>query len=280
MSSLLQNNLFQRVAVAIVGIPLLLWINMTGGVPFLFLVLVLSLMGTFEFRRLAAHRAHPPALPLLLALTAFIQTNFYFRFIDYWEALLVMVMILYVIELWRQQGSQFLNIGSTLVGLVYVNLSFGALLRLRMSGSAPGAPGTEAGAALVLLMFVCVWAADIFAYFGGSRLGGKFITRKLFPRLSPKKTWEGYFAGIIGSVALSWVCSLYVPGFPDGNAPLIGLMIGVVSPAGDLMESMFKRDAGVKDSSGVIPGHGGVLDRFDTVMFIAPLLYFLTAWVK
>lgn len=278
MSSLLQNNLFQRVAVAIVGIPLLLWINMTGGVPFLFLVLVLSLMGTFEFRRLAAHRAHPPALPLLLALTAFIQTNFYFRFIDYWEALLVMVMILYVIELWRQQGSQFLNIGSTLVGLVYVNLSFGALLRLRMTGSAPGTPGTEAGAALVLLMFVCVWAADIFAYFGGSRLGGKFITRKLFPRLSPKKTWEGYFAGIIGSVLLSWVCSLYVPGFPDGNAPLIGFMIGVVSPAGDLMESMFKRDAGVKDSSGVIPGHGGVLDRFDTVMFIAPLLYFLVNW--
>ena len=59
---------------------------------------------------------------------------------------------------------------------------------------------------------------------------------------------------------------------------MIGLLVGVVSPAGDLMESMFKRDAGVKDSSGIIPGHGGVLDRFDTVMFIAPLIYFLTAW--
>jgi len=276
MSSLLHNNLFQRVAVALVGIPLLLWINMNGGIWFLVFVLVLSLMATYEFRRLAAHRAHPAALLLLLPLTAFIQANFYFRFIDYWAALLAAVMVLYVAELWRQQGSQFLNIGATLVGLVYVNLSFGSLLRLRLIGSSPGSPGTEAGASLVLLMFVCVWAADIFAYFGGSRLGGRFITRKLFPRLSPKKTWEGYISGIIGSCVVAWLCSRYVSGFPDGHAPLIGLFIGIVSPAGDLMESMFKRDAGVKDSSGIIPGHGGVLDRFDTVMFIAPLLYFMT----
>lgn len=278
MSSLLHNNLFQRVVVAVIGIPLLLWINVSGGIPFLGLVLLLSLMATFEFRRLAEHRAHPPTLLLLLPMTAFIQLNFYYRFIDYWEALLAAVMILYVVELWRQQGSQFLNIGTTLVGLVYVNLSFGSLMKLRMTGALPGTPGSEAGAALVLLMFVCVWAADIFAYFGGSRLGGRFITRKLFPRLSPKKTWEGYFSGIVGSVLVSWLCSRYVPGFPDGHAPLVGLMVGVVSPAGDLMESMFKRDAGVKDSSGVIPGHGGVLDRFDTIMFISPLLYFLVNW--
>jgi phosphatidate cytidylyltransferase len=278
MSSLLHNNLFQRVVVAVAGIPLLLWINATGGIPFLVLVLVLSLMATYEFRQLAVHRAHPPSLLLLLSMTALIQANFYFRVVDYWEALLAAIMVLYVVELWRNQGSQFLNIGSALVGLVYVNLSFGALLRLRLMGVPPGGAGTETGAALVLLMFVCVWAADIFAYFGGSRLGGRFITRKLFPRLSPKKTWEGYFSGIIGSVAVSWICSVYVAGFPDGHAPLIGLLVGVVSPAGDLMESMFKRDAGVKDSSGVIPGHGGVLDRFDTVMFIAPLIYFLTAW--
>jgi phosphatidate cytidylyltransferase len=278
MSSLLHNNLFQRVAVALAGIPLLLWINMKGGLFFLVMVLVLSLMATFEFRRLAAHRAHPPTLLLLLPMTALIQANFYFRVVDYWEALLAAVMILYVAELWRIQGSQFLNIGATLVGLVYVNLSFGSLLRLRLTGSVPGSAGTDTGASLVLLMFACVWAADIFAYFGGRQFGGKFIGRKLFPRLSPKKTWEGYIFGIVGSFAVAWICSRYVPGFPDGRAPLTGLLVGVVSPAGDLMESMFKRDAGVKDSSGIIPGHGGVLDRFDTVMFIAPLIYFLTAW--
>ncbi len=278
MSSVLHNNLVQRIAVAIVGIPLLLWINAAGGLWFLGMVLVLSLLATFEFRQLAAHRAHPPSLLLLLPMTALIQMNFYFRIVDYWEALLCSVMLLYVVELWRQQGSQFLNIGSTLVGLVYVNLTFGALLRLRLIGVAPGSAGTAAGSSLVLLLFVCVWAADIFAYFGGSRLGGKFIRKKLFARLSPKKTWEGYICGIAGSCLVAWSCSLVVPDFPDGHAWLSGLLVGAVSPAGDLMESMFKRDAGVKDSSGLIPGHGGVLDRFDTVMFIAPLFYFLSAW--
>jgi len=275
MSSLMQSNLFQRVAVALVGIPLLLWLNMEGGLYFLVLVLVLSLTATYEFRQLAAHRAHPPSILLLLPLTAFIQLNFYFRFLEYWEAVLAVVMLLYVLELWRQQGSQFLNIGTTLVGLMYVNLTFGALLRLRLVESAQGSSGPDAGASPVLLMFFCVWATDIFAYFGGSTLGGKFITRKLFPRLSPKKTWEGYFSGIAGSVLAAWACSSFVTGYPTVRGVMIGLLIGVVSPAGDLMESMFKRDAGVKDSSGIIPGHGGVLDRFDTIMFIAPLIYFL-----
>jgi len=265
------SNLSQRVAVAIVGIPLLLWLNMQGGPYFLGLVLALSLMATWEFWRLAEHRAHPPSIAILLPLTAFIQLDFYYGFIAYWEAIVAVVMFLYVLEIWRNQGSQFMNLGATLVGLLYVNLSFGALLRLRLSD----ATGAGSGQALVLLLLLCVWAADIFAYFGGRSLGGRFIKKKLFPRISPKKTWEGYLFGIVGSVLAAWLCSAYISGCPDGRAIPVGLLIGAVAPAGDLLESMFKRDAGVKDSSGLIPGHGGVLDRFDTVMFVAPLLYFL-----
>jgi phosphatidate cytidylyltransferase len=267
----MQSNLMQRVAVAIVGIPLFLWLNRQGGLYFLALVLLLGLMATWEFRRLAAHRAHPPSIAILLPLTAFIQLDFYYGFIGYWEAILAVVMFLYVLEIWRNQGSQFMNLGATLVGLLYVNLSFGALLRLRLSENT----SAGSGEALVLLLFLCVWAADIFAYFGGRGFGGKFIKKKLFPRISPKKTWEGYLAGIAGSALAAWACSAYISGCPDGRAIPAGLFIGAVAPAGDLLESMFKRDAGVKDSSGVIPGHGGVLDRFDTVMFVAPLLYFL-----
>ena len=266
----MQSNLMQRVAVAVVGIPLFLWLNIQGGAYFLGLVLLLSLMATWEFWRLATHRAHPPSVAILLPLTAFVQLDFYYGFIGYWEAILAVVMFLYVLEIWRNQGSQFMNLGATLVGLLYVNLSFGSLLRLRLSETT----GAGSGEALVLLLFLCVWAADIFAYFGGRSLGGKFIKKKLFPRISPKKTWEGYLFGIAGSALAAWACSTWIPGSPDGRAIPAGLLIGVVAPAGDLLESMFKRDAGVKDSSGVIPGHGGVLDRFDTVMFVAPLLYF------
>jgi phosphatidate cytidylyltransferase len=271
ISFLMQSNLMQRVAVAIVGIPLLLWLNIQGGLYFFGLVLLLALVATWEFRTLAAHRAHPPSVAVWLLLTTFIQFDFFFRFIDYWEALLAAMMALYVLEIWRNQGSQFMNLGATLVGLLYVNLCFGALLRLRLSEST----SAGSGQALVLLLFLCVWSADIFAYFGGRGLGGKFIEKKLFPRISPKKTWEGYLFGIAGSVLAAWACSAWISGCPDGRAIPAGLLIGVVAPAGDLLESMFKRDAGVKDSSGIIPGHGGILDRFDTIMFVSPLLYFL-----
>jgi phosphatidate cytidylyltransferase len=280
MMPLLRNNLFQRVVVAFAGIPVLLWINRMGGLFFLALVLLLSLVAIFEFRRLAEHRAHPPALSLLLLLTALIQLNFYFRVFAYWEAFLVTVMLLFVLELYRKEGSQLLNLGVTLVGLLYVNLTFGALLRLRMIGDgkahAVAAEGT--GEALVLLMFVCVWATDILAYFGGRTFGGKFIRRKLFERLSPHKTWEGFFSGIAGSMTAALLCASLLPYCPSDMAMMTGLLAGVTSPAGDLMESMFKRDAGVKDASGLIPGHGGVLDRFDTIMFIAPMIYFLAAY--
>ncbi|HHE08136.1 MAG TPA: phosphatidate cytidylyltransferase [Chlorobaculum parvum] len=276
MSSLTQSNLFQRVAVAIVGIPLLLWLNIQGGIFFFSLVLALSLMAIAEFRRLAVHHAHPVSLLVLLLLTALLQLNFYFRIVDYWEAVLVAVMALQVIELWRTQGSQLMNIGSTLLGLLYVNLCFGSLLRLRLAETTTGM-GT--GESLVLLLFMCVWAADIFAYFGGRGLGGKIFGRKFFARISPKKTWEGYLVGIAGSVLAAWGCSVFISGCPDGRALPIGLFIGAVGPLGDLMESMFKRDAGVKDSSALIPGHGGVLDRFDTIMFMAPLLYLFVTYL-
>jgi len=145
-------------------------------------------------------------------------------------------------------------------------------LRLRL-GEAGGN-----GELMVFLMFFCVWSADIFAYFGGSTLGGRFIHRKLFERLSPHKTWEGFLSGLVGSVSASMMYGSFVPQLPLKRALLTGLLIGLASPAGDLIESMFKRDAGVKDSSGLIPGHGGVLDRFDTIMFISPFIYFITLY--
>jgi len=154
--------------------------------------------------------------------------------------------------------------------LLYVNLSFGSLLRLRLD-----APG-DSGRIMVFLMFLCVWSADISAYFGGSTLGGKFIHRKLFERLSPHKTWEGFLFGLAGSLAASFLFSSNMPQLSMKTALLTGLLIGLSSPAGDLIESMFKRDAGVKDSSALIPGHGGVLDRFDTIMFVSPFIYFIT----
>ncbi len=270
MGKLLSNNLLQRVLVALVGIPLLLWLIDIGGVGFFLFFSLLALLAVFEFHRLARHKATPPALWIVLSVTALFQVNFYLHLAEVWELLLAVVLALLVMELFLKEGSPLLNLGAILPGLLYVNLSFGSLLRLRFF------EGGNEGEMMVFLMFFCVWAADIFAYFGGSTLGGRFIHRKLFERLSPHKTWEGFLSGLSGSVAASMIYSGFVPELSLTKALLTGLLIGLASPAGDLIESMFKRDAGVKDSSHLIPGHGGVLDRFDTIMFVSPFIYFIT----
>ena len=270
MGKLLNVNLLKRVIVAFAGIPLLLWLIKAGGVWFFCFFCLLSLLAVFEFHRLAQHKAHPPALWLMLLVTLLVQGNFFLHLAEVWELLLVVVLVLLVMELFLKDGSPLLNLGSVFPGLLYVNLSFGSLLRLRLEAA------DGKGEVMVFLMFICVWSADIFAYFGGSIFGGKFIHRKLFERLSPHKTWEGFIFGLAGSVSASVVYGLYYPRLPLTTALLTGLLIGLASPAGDLIESMLKRDAGVKDSSGLIPGHGGVLDRFDTIMFVSPFMYFIT----
>ena len=270
MGKFLSVNLLQRVIVALVGIPLLLWLIDMGGPGFFLFFLLLALLAVFEFHRLACHKAHPPALWIVLAVTALFQVNFYLHWTEVWELLLAIVLALLVMELFLKEGSPLLNLGAVFPGLLYVNLAFGSLLRLRLES------GDGKGKIMVFLLFFCVWSADIFAYFGGSTLGGKFIHRKLFERLSPHKTWEGFLSGLAGSVAASMIYSSFVPQLSFTKALLTGLLIGLASPAGDLIESMFKRDAGVKDSSHLIPGHGGVLDRFDTIMFVSPFIYFIT----
>ena len=259
------SNLRQRIAVALAGIPLIILLVWMGGTFFFALILLLSLLGIYEFYRLLAVRAFPPALSLFLFFSILLQLNFFLPVVDTWVIVLVILMVFLVLELFRTEGSRIVNVGSSMMAVLYVNMTFGPLMLIRKI--------EPMGFSLVLLMFVCIWSADILAYFGGSRLGGRFFKRKFFERLSPHKTWEGFIAGCAGSILASALVAFFDPGLSVGFALSIGLFIGLLSPLGDLIESMFKRDADVKDSSALIPGHGGILDRFDTVMFISPLLY-------
>ena len=140
-------------------------------------------------------------------------------------------------------------------------------------------------------ILVLVWVADIFAYFAGRALGGRFFTRKLAPSISPGKTWEGAIGGMVGVVVCSLIWrSLDVLATPEqagiysrlgaAGVPfmvLAVLFLATMSVVGDLVESLFKRSAGVKDSSGLLPGHGGVLDRVDALLPILPLAMMLTS---
>jgi phosphatidate cytidylyltransferase len=122
----------------------------------------------------------------------------------------------------------------------------------------------------LIFMLACTWACDTAAYFVGMAFG----KRKIAPVLSPKKSLEGAIGGLVGSVLISYLFAYIYPFLPIPKMLLLGLLVGLASEVGDLLESSFKRQAGIKDSSMLIPGHGGILDLIDSSLFTAPLVYY------
>lgn len=131
----------------------------------------------------------------------------------------------------------------------------------------------ESGSAALLIVLFTTWAADVGAYFAGSRYG----KTPLAPVISPKKTWEGVVGGFAAALAIGAIAGFLFDLFAFGT--LAGLVAGIFGPPADLAESMLKRRAGVKDSGSILPGHGGILDRFDAFLVIAPICYIIARWI-
>jgi phosphatidate cytidylyltransferase len=193
---------------------------------------------------------------------------------------LVAVLALLAAAIWRRgvDGRPLVSVAATVLGVVYVAvpLAYGYALRYHEY-----AVGRAAGTAVVLFPVVLTWASDIGGYFVG-RLAGR---RKLIPAVSPGKTVEGALGGLALTVvaALAYERLALRPLAQLGMAPwwaaAFGLVVSVAAQLGDLVESLLKREAGVKDSSRLIPGHGGVLDRVDSLLFVLPVAYLLLGWL-
>ncbi len=183
-------------------------------------------------------------------------------------ALLLLVPLLFVCLLWRKSEHPIADIGATFMGVFYLALPFGLLCLFDELDFFPQPQWSRT--AFVLCYFFLIWANDVFAYLVGMVFG----RHPLFPRHSPKKSWEGFFGGMFGALCVGGAIACLSWG---GIAwPLwlgLSLVVSVTGVAGDLVESMFKRAAGVKDSGSLIPGHGGVLDRFDAVLLSAPFVF-------
>ena len=159
------------------------------------------------------------------------------------------------------------------IGMVYLGALFSSLVLLRdLPGQISVDPFGRAdrGAWLLLFVAACVWATDTFAYFAGRSFG----KRKLAPKLSPGKTVEGFVGGLLGAMLTGGLFAAWIH-LPLIAGLAIGGMAGVVGPLGDLFESALKRELGLKDFGRVMPGHGGILDRFDSLLFVAPLAYLM-----
>ncbi|MET4081097.1 phosphatidate cytidylyltransferase [Pedobacter sp. UYP30] len=170
----------------------------------------------------------------------------------------------FVVELYRKEKAPFANIGFTILGLLYVGFPF-----LFFHGLGFIQNWTAYSFHLPLAFLLMLWANDTGAYL----FGVKFGKTRLFERHSPKKSWEGFLGGIFTSVLIAYLLSLF---FIEGSFFVfcgMALLISIVGTAGDLVESMLKRSLGTKDSGSLLPGHGGLLDRFDGLLISAPLVY-------
>ncbi len=267
------KDLKVRVTSGVIGVGLLLLIfylsyRMDSPVILDFAVTVLSIIGLKE---LFAAFENKGLRPMLKFSQALISLGFLFRLdkniaslrgffgldkseaIGFWIGLIVIILLL---ELLRQKR-RVEDIGASLIGVLYLGFLFSHLAKIN-------------NIAHLGLVFIIAFGTDTFAYFGGNFFG----RNKLCPSLSPNKTIEGSLVGVLGSVCLTVIYGLILGLEPLGSFVPLAIIGSIGSQCGDLVASSIKRDCGIKDYGDLIPGHGGVLDRFDSVIFTSPIIYY------
>jgi phosphatidate cytidylyltransferase len=311
------SNLSVRILVAAIGIPVLLLLTLAGGFYFFAIIVLISGFALQEYYALSRAKGIKPqaflGLVFGLCVNAVfihdklrdaivgwlvgqgISTPFPSMAQAFLIEFLLFVPLVMVVELFRNKGSALANIAATLTGVCYVSIPLGSLVGLRelfvpndfpfhtyfnlVGAAIPDELVSRVygwGAFTVMSVFASIWMCDSVAYFAGRGFG----KHKLFERVSPKKTWEGAIAGFIGAVGAFLIArSIALPYMSFTSALICGCIVGVCGQLGDLIESLMKRDAGVKDSSSLIPGHGGVLDRFDSLIVVSPLIFFYLDFV-
>jgi phosphatidate cytidylyltransferase len=273
----MKSNLLTRVIIAFIFGPIIIFITLLGRFPFLALVEILILLGLWEFFYLAEIKGFgvPKWILLFIGIVFGIAAYFWGE-----KAFLILLLaVLYLSALTfilkgRTQGTTS-DMSASLFALFYVAGLFSFLILLR---ELPNQAGIEykLGGLWITYLILCIWSCDTFAYFIGAPLG----KHKLSPAVSPNKTVEGFLGGILGAVAAAFFC--YYVFFKQGGLNhmlVVAAFVGFIGQMGDLAESLFKRDAQIKDISHIIPGHGGILDRFDSLLFVSPVVYYYLKFV-
>jgi phosphatidate cytidylyltransferase len=272
------SELALRVLFAVIAAPAALGIIYLGGAPLAILLAVASALGAWEFYRIARAAGHLPMDWLGIAGAALIPLVVHAQHAGVVRvpvsAAIVAVIVVLGVTIWVRgvEGKPLGAAALTTFGILYTGcaLSFGFALRYLEY-----AIDAKAGTALVALPLILTWASDIGAYFVGRAIGG----RKLIPKVSPGKTVAGAVGGLVATVIVSVLLARFtLPSVASlalttMGAILFGVIVSVTAQIGDLAESLLKREAGVKDSSKLLPGHGGILDRFDSLLFVLPVSY-------
>ena len=299
-----------RIITGIIGIAIAAFVIQYGGAPFAGFAMFLSLLAWHEysgaFRRAGVMTTYVfGALALILLLCCAWLGNVE----ELLAVLTVSMMLIFLLTVILRGSTRPTDACVSVAGVMYIGLPFAHLIFLRFLADEPqpGEPITtvkeiatnnatlldkidlgqfasflpsvdlsnfsinvDAGCALVWVLFACTWASDTFAYFVGSAIG----SHKLASSISPGKTVEGFLGSIVGTVLTAVIVGTIIFGLPLVKMAVAGFILAIVATLGDLVESVLKRFAGIKDSGFFMPGHGGALDRFDSILYTAPTFYY------
>jgi len=256
--------LAERLITTIIFVPILALAVHFGGASFFLMVTGAAIMGLIEFYDMQKKSSNPQyetgiLVSFVLCISAFK------RIYSPYFILVMLLLLTLIIEVFKKSFSKKIdkfgslkNVSVTVFGVLYVTFLLSHLFFLR-----------ERGLRFVYLLFFSTWCTDSAAYFVGKAWG----KHKLIPKISAKKSVEGAIAGICASIAVFLIARIWIFDFSFNVSIVLGLSIGIIAQFGDLCESLLKRDVETKDSGNFIPGHGGLLDRFDSLLFTAPFFY-------
>ena len=261
------SNFWQRTITGILFITVLIGSILIGQISFQVMFLIIALLGLDEFYKLIKTEHREPNVHLGLfigAVTYILVSGVSFDNIppSYLSMIYPLFGIIFFAELYRKKQDPFGNIATTILGIIYAIVPFALLNKV-------AALHIYYNSNIIIGYFVLQWSSDTFAYLVGITIG----KRRLFARISPKKSWEGFIGSLLLTTAASQILAHYYTEFSAIDWAVISLIIVITGTFGDLVESLMKRSLNIKDSGNILPGHGGILDRFDGLLLSTPFIW-------
>jgi phosphatidate cytidylyltransferase len=272
------KDIWTRTLWGILFVTVLTGAILSGPYTSALLFLILSVFILREFYSLTLHGGYSPQVlsGLLTGGIIFILCFLCASGVIVPKSLFSFLIVLFLFPVWemfRKTQTPLANVAITGFGILYVSVPLSILnfIVFPHTGAIPGYDYT-----ILISLFIFLWTNDSGAYIFGVSFG----RHKLFERISPKKSWEGVFGGLLTAVAAAWALSIVFPQHSFYHLALIAFVTVVSATLGDLVESMIKRSVGVKDSGRFMPGHGGLLDRFDSLLLASPAIFFTMQFIS
>jgi len=269
------KELATRSLVALWGVPLILGLSYLGSYYFLVFILFVNGFALWEFYTMFRNKqVYPYRFLAVILSTFFLIYVFFFQLHQLALVAVIVVLTLLLRHLKLTVPNPSMHTVYTIAGFFYITMLLSTMLIFRMQFTVyfSHISRSNPGGLFLILIWISIWICDTMAYLGGKKFG----KHQMAPHTSPNKTIEGGAFGLVSAVLVFWLIGpVLLPEIPEKYFWLSGLIVGIFGQLGDLVESRFKRDAGVKDTSTLLPGHGGILDRFDSFIFVSPFFLIL-----